>query len=126
MAASMKRFSARNIKEALYSTRAYNIPHSLLNRRSRGGPENVLALLSVGEPERRLLSVVFPAENGSVANLIGSVGALVRPVAASGYFGLNINPWNRTLCSRFFGLGHFCHRCDRTVGACIPGLERLV
>lgn len=80
----MKRFSARNFKGDF--TRAYDIPHSLLCRRSRGGPEDVLALLLVEEPEKGLLSTVFPAEKGSVANLIEFVGALVESVAASCYF----------------------------------------
>lgn len=84
MAASMKRFSARNFKGDF--TRAYDIPHSLLCRRSRGGPEDVLALLSVEELEKGLLPNVFPAERGSVANLIGFVGALVESVAVSCYF----------------------------------------
>lgn len=82
----MKRFSARSFKGGLYFTRAYDIPHSLLCRRSCGEPEDVLALLLVEEPEQRLLSTVFPAEKGSVANLIGFVEALVESVAASCYF----------------------------------------
>lgn len=86
MAASVKRFSARNFKGGLYFKWAYDIPHSLLCRRSRGGPKYVLALLLVEEPEKGLLSPVFPAEKGSVANLIGFVGALVESVAASCYF----------------------------------------
>lgn len=120
----MKRFSARNFKGDF--TRAYDIPHSLLCRRSRGGPKDVLALLSVEEPEKGLLPNVFPAERGSVANLIGFVGALVESVAASCYFWAQYQSLNRTICSRFFGFGHHCHRCNRKVGIFIPGLERPV
>lgn len=122
----MKRFSARSLKGELYSKRAYDIPHSLLCRRSRCGPKDVLALLSVGEPEKWLFSGVFPAEKGSGANLVGLIEALVESVAATGYFGPNINPWNRTIYSRFSGFGHPYHRCDPKVGVFAPGLERLV
>ena len=123
---SMRQFSAPSLKEALYTRRAYDIPHSLLSRRSRAPPEDVLALLSVEELEKRLLSAVFPAEKGSVANLVGFFEALVEYLAGSDYFGLNINYWNRTICARLFGFGHPCHHYNRKVGACTIGLERPV
>lgn len=121
---SMKRFSARFFKSVLYSRGAYDIPHSLLSRRSHAGPADVPALLSAEEPDKRLLSAIFPAEKGSVTNMFGFFESLVE--AGNGYFGLNINSWNRTICARWFGFGDPCHRYDQKVDAYTNSLERPV